>query len=65
MVFSSLPFLRAEEKAVLTVSTVEISSKSFWPKGPKIFGRPKNLCWRPNLNLKLRSQLAPSFFFLK
>ena len=36
--FSSLLFLRAQEKAVLTVCTAEISSKSFRPKGPKIFG---------------------------
>ena len=39
--FSSLLFLRAEEKAVLTVCTAEISSKSFWPEGPKIFGDQK------------------------
>ena len=39
--FSSLLFLRAEEKAVLTGCTVEISSKSFWPEGPKIFGDQK------------------------
>ena len=39
--FSSLLFLHAEEKAVLTVCTVEISSNSFWPEGPKIFGDQK------------------------
>ena len=36
--FSSLLFLRAEEKAVYTVCSAEISSESFRPKGPKIFG---------------------------
>ena len=39
--FSSLLFLRAEEKVVLTVCTAEILSKSFWPEGPKIFGDQK------------------------
>ena len=36
--FSSLLFLRAEEKAVLTVCTADFSSNSFRPEGPKIFG---------------------------
>ena len=39
--FSSLLFLRAEEKAVLTVCTADFSSKSFQPKGQKIFGDQK------------------------
>ena len=39
--FSSLLFLRAEEKAVWTVCTAEISSESFWPEGAKIFGDQK------------------------
>ena len=38
---------------MLTVCTAEISSKIFWPKGPKIFD---------NQHLKLKSQLAPRFF---
>jgi len=33
----------------LTVSNEINSSKNLWPEGPKIFWRPKNLCWRPNL----------------
>ena len=33
--FSSLLFLRAEEKAVWTVCTAKISSESFGPKGRK------------------------------
>ena len=47
----------------MTVYTVEISSKIFWPKGPKIFGDQNN-CAGDQI-LKLRSQLAPKFFFLK
>ena len=43
----SLPvlFLCAKEKAVLTVWTADFSSKSFRPKGPKIFlaTKSKNL----------------------
>ena len=39
--FSSLLFLRAEEKVVLTVCTADFLSNSFRPKGPKIFGDQK------------------------
>ena len=39
--FSSLLFLCAEEKAVLTVCTADFSSKSFRPEGPKSFGDQK------------------------
>ena len=46
-----------------TVCTAEISSKTFWPEGPKIFG-DQNIC-AGNQILKLRSQLAPRIFFLK
>ena len=45
-----------------TVCTAEISSKMFWPKGPKIFGDQK-ICAGDQI-LKLRSQLAPRIFFL-
>ena len=47
---------------MLTVCTAEISSKSFWPEGLKIFGDQK-MC-AGNQILKLRSQLAPRIFFL-
>ena len=39
--FSSLLFLRAEEKAVWTVCIAEISSESFRSEGPKIFADQK------------------------
>ena len=48
---------------MLTVCTAAISSKLFWPKGPKIFGDQK-ICAGDQI-LKLRSQLAPRIFFLK
>ena len=51
--FSSLLFLRAEEKVVWTVCTAEISSESF----------PKILHWRPNL--KTQEPAGPKVFFLK
>ena len=41
--------------------TAEISSKIFWPEGPKIFGDQK-FCAGDQI-LKLRSQLAPRIFF--
>ena len=39
--FSSLLFLHADKKVVLTVCTGEIWRKSLWPEGPKIFGDQK------------------------
>ena len=42
---------------MLTVCNAEISSKMFWPKGPKIFGGQK--IYAGDQILKLRSQLAP------
>ena len=45
---------------MLTVCTTEISSKMFWPEGPKIFGDQK-ICAGDQI-LKLRSQLAPRIF---
>ena len=48
---------------MLTVCTAEISSKIFWPEGPKIFGDQK-ICAGDQI-FKLRSQLAPWIFFLK
>ena len=44
-------------EAMLKVCTAEISSKMFWPEGPKIFADQK-IC-AGNLILKLKSQLAP------
>ena len=53
----SLLFLCAKEKAVLTVWTADFSSKSFRPKGPKIFLATKSK--------NLGASWPQGFFFLK
>ena len=60
--FLSLLFLRAEEKAVLTVCTADFSSKRFRPKGPKFLATKKFVLATKSKNL---GASWPQSFFSK